>query len=106
MVKKNEAPVFECAVGGKPVMLMSRGLQPLLPMAQSYASAATSKYIYLECSFEDLDAPPSEPLLTGAAPSIVSHPHFDIEILSDMALDFHEKRILRLKLYPKTEGTI
>ena len=61
--------------------------------------------LYLECSFGNMDPPNTD--LSGATPSAqAEHPHFDIEIFADAALDSNEKKLIRLKLYPKIEGTI
>lgn len=63
--------------------------------------------VYLKCSFDDEPVPNSEAFLNGSAPvSRIEHEHFDVEVLSDAALDSNEKKRLRLKIFPKAEGTI
>lgn len=63
--------------------------------------------VYLECAFGESPSPKTEIYLSGSIPPArAEHEDFDIEILADAALDSNEKKFLRLKLYPKKEGTL
>ncbi|KAJ3268862.1 Trafficking protein particle complex 8 [Terramyces sp. JEL0728] len=63
--------------------------------------------IFLECSYENENAPPSLDILASPEPSTkVSFDKFDIEVLPDLALDSSDKRLVHLRVYPKVEGEI
>ncbi|KAJ3344553.1 Trafficking protein particle complex 8, partial [Kappamyces sp. JEL0680] len=97
-LKKEEASL-ECAVG-EPVFVSFEWLNPMqVPIPVNN--------VYLECAFGDEAPPSSGAHLNHASPrSRIEHPHFDIEVLADTALDSNEKKVVTLKVYPKTEGQI
>ncbi|KAJ3312147.1 Trafficking protein particle complex 8 [Boothiomyces sp. JEL0838] len=90
---------LECAVG-EPVhitFLWSNPLQVPIPINN----------VFLECSYEDSEAPPSLHILASPEPSTKAvFEKFDIEVLPDFALDSNDKRLVHLKVYPKVEGKI
>ncbi|KAJ3018711.1 Trafficking protein particle complex 8, partial [Thoreauomyces humboldtii] len=64
--------------------------------------------VFLECSFGKAD-PPKSTLKWSAdtrSPDRIEHPEFDLENVSEIALDDKERRKIQLRVFPKQEGEI
>ncbi|KAJ2997083.1 hypothetical protein HDV02_005897 [Globomyces sp. JEL0801] len=97
-IEKSKSSGIECAVG-EPAHITFEWSNPMqVPIPVNN--------IHLECTFNDEPPPKSEPWSTNEIITKMEYPHFDIEVLPDIALDASEKKIVHLKLYPKTEGKI